>query len=223
VAALILLNAAAAATELSWLKAPPGPGARLVCGKEAPMQLIDALYGRRAVRDYAPRAVDRQVLRNCIAAAVEAPSAMNLQPWSFAVVVGRDKLAGLSQRAKAHVLKVLTPDSPLARYRAELADPGFDIFYNAPVAIVVCATSIETAAAEDCCLAAQNLMLAAYGYGLGTCWIGFSRPWLNTAEGKRALAIPEHYAPVAPIIVGYPAEVPSPVPRHEPDIIWIES
>ena len=47
-------------------------------------------------------------------------------------------------------------------------------------------------------------MLAAYGIGLGTCWIGFAQSYLNTEEGKGSLGLPASWTPVAPIIVGHP-------------------
>jgi nitroreductase family protein len=84
-------------------------------------------------------------------------------------------------------------DSPLFQYRDQLSKPGFDIFYGAPLLIVIAATSDARQSAEDCCLAAQNLMLAAHGMGLGTCCIGFARPWLNLAETKVEIRIPTAY------------------------------
>jgi|BarGraNGADG00212_2_1021979.scaffolds.fasta_scaffold72263_2 nitroreductase len=74
---------------------------------------------------------------------------------------------------------------------------------------------------EDCALAAENLMLAAYGVGLGTCWIGFAQGFLNTSEGKNALGLPATSVPVAPIIVGHPKTETAPVPRQEPEIRWV--
>jgi nitroreductase len=74
---------------------------------------------------------------------------------------------------------------------------------------------------EDCSLAAQNLMLAAYSFGLGTCWIGLSQSYLNTAEGKAALSLPEAWVPVAPIIVGYPKAEIAPTTRYAPEIRWV--
>ncbi len=74
---------------------------------------------------------------------------------------------------------------------------------------------------EDCSLAAQNLMLAAYAAGLGSCWIGFAQRWLGTPAGKAALALPASHVPVAPIIVGHPKSLPQPVPRKAPDIRWM--
>ena len=73
----------------------------------------------------------------------------------------------------------------------------------------------------DWALAAENLMLAAYAAGLGSCWIGFAQGFLNTSEGKAVLGLPSAWAPVAPIVVGYPRIAPNPVPRNEPDIRWV--
>ena len=74
---------------------------------------------------------------------------------------------------------------------------------------------------ENCALAAQNLMLAAYAHGLGSCWIGFAQPWLATPEGRVALELQPGRIPRAPIIVGYPQSLPPAVPRRDPEIHWI--
>ena len=113
-----------------------------------------------------------------------------------------------------------SPAAASHHFHALLTDQKFDIFYDAPVLIVI-ATSVETNwAVEDCALAAENLMLAARALDLGTCWIGFAQGWLATAAGKAALNIPTAYRPVAPIIVGHPKSFPAPVPRKEPEIHW---
>jgi nitroreductase len=102
-----------------------------------------------------------------------------------------------------------------------LNDAKFDIFYHAPVLILLCATAVIPWAVEDCALAAENLMLAACAAKLGTCWIGFAQSWLATSEGKALLKLPAVYKPVAPIIVGHPKSTPPPVPRKEPEIRWV--
>lgn len=185
------------------------------------MHVMDALYHRRAVRSYAPRPLDESIVRPLIDAAVQAPSAMNLQPWAFVVVLDPEILRALSDRAKAHLIRATTSSSPLAAYLDDLHSPAFNIFYDAPALVVICATSSEPGAAEDCALAAQNLMLAAHAHGLGTCWIGFARPWLNEPDGKAALGIPDSYAPVAPIIIGYPAGPTEVHPRRKPEILVV--
>jgi nitroreductase len=85
--------------------------------------------------------------------------------------------------------------------------------------VVICAKPGHGAPVEDCFLAAQNLMLAAHGLGLGSCPIGFARSWFNRAEVKAELGIPAHYEPVLPITLGHPAHPPPGVPRHEPETV----
>ena len=81
-----------------------------------------------------------------------------------------------------------TPAGLLSHHFQELlSDPKFDIFYHAPVLIVISSTAESPWAVENCSLAAENLMLAARARGLGTCWIGFAQAWLATPEGKAAL------------------------------------
>lgn len=183
------------------------------------MELIEAIYKRRAVRSYTDKTVDRETIQNLLRAAVQAPSGINSQPWAFAVVQERDLLKHYSDRAKAYFMQTMGTMMP-AQIRSMIEDPDFNMFYNADTLILICAKSSEQSAAEDCCLAAQNLMLAACDRELGTCPIGFARPWLNLPEVKKELGIPADYAPILPLIVGYPAGTPPPVARREPEILF---
>jgi nitroreductase len=189
-------------------------------GWEETMELMEAIYKRRAVRSFKPSAVDDETLRKLLDAGVHAPSAVNRQPWTFVIIEGKDLLKDYSTRAKRFILDSLAPDSPFIQHRDILADPAFNIFYDARTLIVICAISNKPGDAEDCCLAAENLMLAALDFGLGTCPIGFARPWLNLPEVKDELGIPGVYSVVMPIIVGYPASanIP-PVDRMAPEVI----
>ena len=108
------------------------------------------------------------------------------------------------------------------RFRELLSGPAFDIFYHAPALVVISGRAQEPWIVEDCAMAAQNLMLAAFAEGLGTCWIGFSQGYLGTPAGKAALGAPEAWLPVAPIVVGRPAASPPPVARLELEIRWID-
>jgi|SRR5579859_748570 len=185
------------------------------------MDLREAIYTRRAVRAYSAESVDDTSLRTLIDAAVQAPSAVNEQPWSFCVVRDKGLLADISRRAKQHMLTT-TPAGLLSHHFEEiLSDAAFDIFYHAPVLIVISAPAKSPWATENCALAAQNLMLTARAHGLGTCWIGFAQNWLRTAEGRAVLDLPPDYLPTAPIIVGHPRAQPAPVARKPADIRWL--
>lgn len=186
------------------------------------MELKDAINGRRAVRDYTPAAVGEREIRNLIDSAIQAPSAINQQPWRFTVVRDAKMLSRISDEAKAYILR--KPPTGLAspHFQSLLDNPGFNIFYNAPVLIVISAAAGPWAV-EDCALAAENLMLSAHAAGLGTCWIGFAQAWLGTPEGKALLMLPETQVPVAPIIVGHPKSALAAVPRHAAQIHWLLS
>lgn len=62
-------------------------------------------------------------------------------------------------------------------------------------------------------------MLAARDFG--TCRIGFAQSRPGTPEGRIAIKLDGNHMPVEPIIVGHPSAVPPPVPRREPDRLWI--
>lgn len=185
------------------------------------MDLREALYSRRAVREYTAEPVDEQTIRQLIDAAIQAPSAVNEQPWSFVVVREQALLDRISHDAKAHMLRT-TPVGLLSHhFRDILSDPKFNLFYHAPVLILIASVTDSPWAVEDCALAAENLMLSARAAGLGTCWIGLAQKWLATPQGKAVLELPPDCLPVAPIIIGHPKAFPPAVPRNEPRIHWV--
>jgi len=183
------------------------------------MELSSAIYSRRAIRAFSPEPVGADEIDQLIQAAIQAPSSMGLEPWAFVVVEGAAKLKKFSDDAKRYYAPHGISESASSRVRAMLADPNLNIFHDAPSLVVICATNDLEQSAEDCNLAAENLMLAAYAAGLGTCPIGFSRPWLRLPETKSALGIPAAYIPVFPVVVGHPAETPASHGRKKPVVI----
>jgi nitroreductase len=185
------------------------------------MELINAIYGRRAIRHFTGRDVPREVIGALAEAAAQAPSAMNSQSWAFAVFKGRDLLKDFSDRAKLYFLESFSPGSdPDVRMREYLTKPGYNIFHDAGTLIVIYAKpNHDRFAFGECYLAAQNLMLAAFDMGLGTCPIGFAQPWLDLDEVKAELSIPVGYSAVFPLVIGYP-EGPAEDPhRSRPEFL----
>ena len=185
------------------------------------MELDKAISGRRAVREYTGEPVDERSIRILVDAAVQAPSAVNQQPWAFTVVRDQNVLDRVSRDAKSHMLSTLKAGPHSEHFRSLLGNPEFHMFYHAPVLIVISAVAEGPWIAEDCALAGENLMLAAYDMGLGSCWIGLAQSYLNTPDGKTVLGIPAAWVPIAPIIVGRPKSMPPPVPRKEPVVRWV--
>jgi nitroreductase len=202
---------------------------------------MEVLYRRRAVRSYKPDVIDGERLQRLLDAAVHAPTARHQEPWQFVVVQNRELLKRISDRAKelaranaAHHGNVLKPPgAPGDGVASQLADPDYNIFYDAGTLVIICARltpefftpdswPAHSFVVADCWLAAENLMLAACADGLGTCCIGFAVPALNDPVIKAELGIPSAVEAFAPIIVGVPAVVTPLVPRKPPVLLrWI--
>lgn len=183
------------------------------------MEVKDAIYDRRSVREFTDNLVDKATVNELLAAAVQAPSAMNMQPWAFVVIQDKALLRAYSNRAKALCVQVFKQDGKLAALKSRLEDPDFNVFYNSGTLIVLFARPVGQHPDWDCCLAAQNLMLAAHGFGLGTCPIGLAWPLFEQDDVKQELCVPQLYTVVLPVIVGYAKHPVETVTRSEPEIL----
>jgi nitroreductase len=185
------------------------------------MDLLDAISGRRAVRQYKSDCPSEHVLRQLIEAAAWAPSAMNGQAWHFTVITRQELLDRMALHARLWVQENEPWMADHQEVRAHLAYPDFHMLYHAPALIVISAPVARKWNAEDCAVAAQNLMLTATAHGLGSCWIGLIQGWLNSPEGRQAIALPAGEQVVAPLVVGYASEMPQALSRRNPNITWI--
>jgi nitroreductase len=162
------------------------------------MDVLEAIKGRRSVRAFKSQDVSPEIVEKLIDAARWAPSAGNIQPWEF-IIVRKPEI------------------------KRALAEAALDQTFieEAPVVIVICANENRSSQGygirgktlyciQDTAAAIQNIHLAAYSLGLGTCWIGAFRE----EEAREILNIPHGVRPVAIVPVGYPAESPSPPSRR---------
>lgn len=168
------------------------------------MDIFEAIKGRRSVRSYQDRPVPGDVVQELLECAIFAPNGSNNQPWQFGLVEDKELLKTWSGQAKAH-LRALLPQLPgMQRYKALMENESFNIFYDAPLLVLIYGDSNVATHVNDCSMAALNLMLGAFGKGLGSCWIGFFTGLGNTPEFMASLGVPENYRLVAPIVLGYP-------------------
>lgn len=185
------------------------------------MNINEATTGRRSVRDYTAHKIDEAIVRQLLAAAVQAPTAMHQEPWAFVILQDKNLLNRLSDAAKALLNSGADPihsgeTSPL---KDHLLAPEFNAFYNANTLVIICAKRSNAFVAADCWLAAQNLMLAAFAQGLGTCVIGLAVTTINSPAWKNTLGIAADITAFVPIIVGVPASATPPVSRKPPEIL----
>jgi nitroreductase len=184
------------------------------------MPVEDAILGRRSVRSYTGRLVDRATLDRLLALAVRAPTAMHLEPWTFLVLQDPLTLKRLAKRAQtALVEEVKRLPAEQRRALEHFAREDYDPFHGAGTLVVVCERHGGRFASADCWLAAGNLMLAAHAMGLGTCVIGCAVDPLNAPEWKAKIGMPHDVTAVAPIVVGFPDVETPETSRKPPEVL----
>jgi nitroreductase len=165
---------------------------------EVAMDILEAILTRRSIRQYQDKPVSEELIRKLLAAAMSAPSARNSQPWRFVVIDDRSLL---------EQVPAINPYAAMAR--------------QAPVAILICADpSLEKSPGYwmlDCAAAAENLLLAAHGLGLGAVWCGVYPRQPRIDGFRRLLGVPEEIVPHSLIVLGYPAETRPAEDRYQPD------
>ena len=193
------------------------------------MDVVQAIKERRSIRAFKPELVPRTKIEEVLRLATQAPSAINLQPWEFTIVVGEERERLSRRLIKAYKEKQVScgpgnvrplPPKVTARGARAIdemkpltAEMGFDFnpfinegscnFYGAPVAIII---SIDNAFSKnnyvDIGITLGYMVLAAHSVGLWTCPIG-----LITAYGdeiKDELSIPENKDVIIGVALGYP-------------------
>ncbi len=187
-------------------------------------EVLKAIKTRRAVRAYETGKIPRDMLNKIIEAGNDAPSAMNSQPWRFVVVEDEALHQKLVETAIPNAKKLLehVKISNPERYQAimkryeELKDP---IYYSAPAIIFVIGEGKY--ADLSCPLACENMMLAAFSLGLGTCWVQFGSLITDNKEITGVLELTEDEKIFGPILVGYPKSMPEPPVKKAPEIKWL--
>jgi nitroreductase len=203
----------------------PEPRHSLEVSKTEAASAIRAIYERRAIRTYEDRPISRADVELVVDAAIHAPSAVNCQPWAFVVIQEREALARYAKEGKQllldepPVVEIVESGLPdMDRLRQMASGPDFELFHGAPALVVIYTTSAD--GVPDCFLAAQNLMLASWTLGLGTCPIGLARPLFNRAEVKKELGVSPEWTCALPIAVGWPDGETPPTSRRPAQVAW---
>ena len=146
---------------------------------------MEAIFNRRSIRKYQDRPVEKEKIDKLLKAIMQAPSAVNQQPWEFIVVENKDTLKKLSE---------MSPYSKMVEGTA--------------VAFVALANSddfkIPSAWQQDMGAAVENLLLEAVHLELGAVWLGVATAEENMNYIKELFNLPENIKPFALIPVGYP-------------------
>ena len=184
----------------------------------------DLLRIRRSVRNFKETPVPQETLWALIQDSTLAPSSGNEQPWRFVIVTDKCFMTEISRECKQALLHRIdsNPDDYAKKYKTLLSRPEYNIFYNAPALVFILGLKHLKNSEVNCTLAAGYFMFSAANRGLGTCWISFAK-FINDKTIKKKLGLDPSLFIVAPIIVGYPQQIPAPPPRRDAEILSISN
>ena len=179
------------------------------------MDLMEAIRTRRSTKQFSEKPVPKDRIEKVLEAALWAPSGQNLQPVRFWVITDGEVLKELEGVLYEYGLKLkkLLPVVRLfvGKFRGEKGRRVFrslrpTLLNGAPALVLTGAdTGSSTTYAKDCTLAAMNLMLAAHGLGLGSCYFGWTALLNRMSTWKKKLEIPAGVEIVDGIGLGYPS------------------
>ena len=195
----------------------------------SPQSVEHFLKSRRSIRTYKDEMLDRRTLEKLMDIARYAPSGHNVQPVSWIVVSGRDKLKVLGNLV-AEWMRAAVKENPALDSMMKLgmvADAwsmGVDVIMRgSPHIIVAYAPKLYGPLGhEGCLIALSYLELAAHSLNVGACWAGyFEMAAVNYLPLRQALKMHEGNRPYGAMMLGRPKYDYSRIPlRKEPDIQW---
>jgi len=171
------------------------------------MEVAEVIKKRTSIRNYRTTPVSDSVVKEIIEAATNAPSSGNVQDWEFIIVK--------NQKTKDNLAEAAFNQTFIAK---------------APLVIVVCSDINRIAnvygsrganlySVQNTSAAIENMILAAWNKGLGSCWVGA----FNEERVKNILILPTNIRPMAIITLGYPLSIPTkPRRRDLKDIIHLD-
>ncbi len=150
--------------------------------------VLNFMKTRRSIRNFKPDMVPKDVIDEIITAGTYAASGMNRQSPVIIAVTDKEVRDRLS------------------KLNAEIMGTDSDPFYGAPVVLIVLADKNCGTYLYDGSLVMGNLMLAAHGLGIGSCWIHrakeeFERP--ECQEILKSLGIEGDYEGIGHCVLGY--------------------
>ena len=183
--------------------------------------VMEAIMHRRTIRRFDERQVDEEALQEILQAGLYAPSAGGRQGPIFAVCQDREVNERLGRIKRANSRPSMAHGNAyVSREQPSIADDPTikNAFYDAPTVITIFGPKNFLFAVDDAAVAAENMMLAADGLGVGSCYLGQGWPAFNDPYGQEILQkwqIPTNYYAVMQLLLGYPREG-DPHPKGKP-------
>ena len=176
--------------------------------------VTDLMMSRRSIRAYKDKAISRETLNEILKCGINAPNGKNMQSYEIRVI---DSPALIDS-----ITKAVVTDKPDIAQRE-----GFkNIFVNAPCVVCIAYDTNYDMAQIDCGLLGENIILAAWAKGIGSCCLGSSARWILDSPSAKPyldrMAFSKGYELLYCIALGYPDETPDAKPRRNDMIRFME-
>ena len=158
--------------------------------------VTDLMMSRRSIRAYKDSTISRETLKAILKCGINAPNGMNRQSYEIRVIDSPTLIDSIT--------KAVVKDNPKIAERA-----GFkNIFVNAPCVVCIAYDTQYDMAQIDCGLLGENILLAAWAKGIGSCCLGSSARWILDSPSAKPyldrMAFSKGYELLYCIALGYP-------------------
>lgn len=172
--------------------------------------VMQTILARHSVRKFTEQEIPGRILDMILRAGYHAPSGHNMQSWRFTVLEKTETIARLRRVAE------------------ETAKEKGVYFYgweNPQVLILISNDERNAYGCQDASCAAENMILAAGSYGLGTVWLN-PLMTLRHAEPVASLltelGVPENHTVWCTLALGYPAAQGAALAKKRDVIIYAD-
>ena len=180
--------------------------------REMQNAVLDNILTRRSVRCYRSQQLGEGALDDILQAGRWAPSGGNNQTTHFLVLQNAQVLEELKQLVAGEFAKMEPTEGMYKSLRSSILRSragGYDFIFGAPTLVVTANRRGYGNAMADCAVALENMMLAAWSLGVGSCWINQLR-WLCDNDAVCAylhkLGLSEDEWVCGALALGYPAQ-----------------
>lgn len=189
------------------------------------MDLLDGIGSLRSVRRFSPERIEPRKIKKILRAATMAASSSNSQPWHFVVVTKEEvkrELGEIFLKTWLSHVRSLVINARSNRVRLIYKESTRMVRQTraVPLIIIACldmekATRVPEAMYASIYPAVQNLMLAAWSLGIGSCLTtNGTNKFRGEVKTMELLGLPANVKVAATIYLGYPKGELSPPHRQ---------
>jgi nitroreductase/NAD-dependent dihydropyrimidine dehydrogenase PreA subunit len=186
------------------------------------------LKGRRSIRCYKDEPLSKLAVDALLDIARYAPSGINRQPVSWAVLLGKEKVHDLAALVAKWIEKLLAvKDKTAIAFNLERLTKAWEkgkdlICRDAPCVVTAYGVKDDPLVPSSCMIAGAYFELAAFGFGLGACWDGYVNMAINCDEQiKKFVGLPSRATAGAVLLAGQPKYRYPRIPARNPaKTIW---